>query len=143
MARGLREEDGDPTGDFGEGEGDDLVGEGALFAELAGPRRGREERDVGGRGGGEADLEEEEGEKGARFKAPPPKKEKGGGKGKEKKGSVAEEAGSEVPPLEEFKRLMESLGPDGLFDDEVFGEEEEIDEDMLLAGKQVRGLGVG
>lgn len=44
-------------------------------------------------------------------------------------------------PLEEFKRLLESLGPDSMFtDDLLFGMEDdvEIDEDMILAGKQMR-----
>lgn len=44
-------------------------------------------------------------------------------------------------PLEEFKRLLESLGPDSMFtDDLLFGMEEEveIDEEMILAGKQMR-----
>jgi len=51
------------------------------------------------------------------------------------------ELGTELPPLEEFKRLMDSLGPDNMFsDDLLFGllDEPDIDEEMVLSGKQLR-----
>jgi hypothetical protein len=45
----------------------------------------------------------------------------------------------EPPPLEEFKRLMESLGPDGMFDEEDMAEEEmsEIEKEEIAKSKQM------
>ena len=46
-----------------------------------------------------------------------------------------------LPPLEEFKRLMASLGPESMLDDDLlFGldDDPEIDEEMVLSGKQFR-----
>lgn len=46
-----------------------------------------------------------------------------------------------LTPLEEFKRLMESLGPNSFMDDDLlFGisDEPEIDEALILSGKQIR-----